>query len=187
MFVHRADRLGHALGEPDHPGDLRAALAAHREDALAAAARPEHREAAETTQLGDERAALADVFPGIGQLLRHAPPVAQPDRALHFLIGAAKEVVDDRGVARAAGVLQEQRVEEIGLLGRRQTERLSDAQADEAASGRMAARMSLGQIERMRQTFENARQPKARVTDPDADERSVLRLGGNGGGSKVET
>ena len=110
--------------------------------------------------LRDERTALADVFPGVGELLGHAAPVAQPHGALHFLIGAAKEIEDDRRVARAAGVLQEQRVEKLRLVERRQPERFADAKSDEAASRGVAAGMSFSQIERVRQTLENARQSK---------------------------
>ena len=118
VFVHRADGIGHALGEADHARDLGAALAPHGEDPFAAAARPEHREAAETAQPRDERAALADVLPGVGELFGHAPPVAQPHGALHFVIAAAEEIVDHRRVARAAGVFQEKRVEQLCLLRR---------------------------------------------------------------------
>jgi hypothetical protein len=166
VLVHRADGVGHAIGEPDHAGDLRAAFAPDGEDPLAAAARSEHRETAEAAQLTDKCTPPADVLPGVGELCRQAAPVAQPDRALHFLIGAAKEVEDHRGVARAARVLQEQRIQELRLLGRRQPQRFSDSKSYEAASGGMSARMPLRQVERVRQALEDAGQP--RPVRPDA-------------------
>ena len=158
VLVHRADGVGHALGEADHARDLRAALASNGKDALAAAARSEHREAADAAQLRDERTATADVFPGVGELLGQPAPVAQPHRPLHFLIGAAKEIEDDRGVARAARVLQQQRVEKLRLIERRQPERFADAESDEAASGGVPAGMSFSQVQRVRQTLEDTRQ-----------------------------
>ena len=118
---------GDVLRQPDHARDLRAALAADGEDPLAAAARAEQRESTEAAQLGDERAAAPDVGPRVGELLGHPAPVAQPHRALDLLIDAAEQIADDRRVARAAGVLQQQRIQQLGLLVGPQAERVGRA------------------------------------------------------------
>ena len=123
------------FGEADHPRDLRAALATDREDALAAAARPEQREPAKAPQLRDQPAAAADVCQAYASC-RAAPPVAQPDGALDFLIVAAEQVVHDGRVARAAGVLQQQRVQKSTRSGGRRPQGLGDAKADRAVARR---------------------------------------------------
>ena len=54
------------------------------------------------------------------------------------------------GVGRAAGVLEQQRVEQIGALGRVQVELRGQAHPDQAGADRVTRRLSLGDVERVR-------------------------------------
>ena len=138
MLVHRENRGGHSFGEADHPRDLRAALAAVREDPLAAAARPEQREPAKAPELRDQPAAAADVLPGVRDLSREAPPVAQPGGALHFLIVAAEQFVHDGRVGGAAGVFEQRGVHGVPARGDPRSDRACESPARTGETRRLA-------------------------------------------------
>ena len=150
VLVHRSDGFGGLAREAHRQRDLRAAIAPDPEQ-LTAAARPLGREHGELAQAREQAAAPLRVLQRVGHLLGEAPPVAQPHRALHFVIVPAEELVDALRVARAAGVLQEQRVMQVGLLFLGQAERLRDAHADDAGPVGVAVRVPLGEVERMTQ------------------------------------
>ena len=63
-----------------------------------------------------------------------------------------------RGVAAAAEILQEQRIEERRLVGLRQADLLSDVDADPAAAHAMPRRLALGHVERVAERAEQLRQ-----------------------------
>jgi hypothetical protein len=70
------------------------------------------------------------VVEDVRDLLAQLPPVAQPGAALGRLVVATEQLEHARRVARAAGVLQQQRVEQIGLIGGGQTQRPADPHPD---------------------------------------------------------
>ena len=176
VLVHRADRLDDGLGQADHARDLGAALAAHREDLGAAALGAADGELAELPHPRHQRAAAPDVRHRVRDLLGHPPPVAHPHGALDLVVAAAEQVADERGVGRAAGVLEEQRVEELGLQPGGKVQGAPEAQANQGGAGRVAARVALGQVQRVRQAFEDGRDPKGRPGGvPDGNRRSTHR------------
>ena len=100
--------------------------------------------------------------PVLGAVLRSTKqiPVERSTTGANRSLQLAKEIVNDGCVTGAAGVLQQQRVEQLCLFRWREAERAPDAQANEAAAGGMAARMSFSEIERMRQALEDAGKPQ---------------------------
>ena len=93
VLVHRSDRFGGLAREAHRQRDLRAAIAADPEE-LTAAARPLGGEHHQLSHPREQRAAPLRVLQRVGRLLGETPPVAQPHRALHFVIVAAEELVD---------------------------------------------------------------------------------------------
>jgi hypothetical protein len=144
------------IRETDHSGDLRAALAANRENPLAAASAAEKRKATEPPQSCREPASAPDVFQRVRDLLGHTPPVAQPHRPLYLLVVSAEELVDDGRIARAPRVLQEKGVKKFRADLGGETDRSSEAEADPACARGVTTRMPFGEIERMRQPREDA-------------------------------
>jgi hypothetical protein len=63
-------------------------------------------------------------------------------------IVAAEQLVHPRGVARAADVLQEERVVEVAAILERQADLVGEPHADQAAPQRVAEGLSFGEIER---------------------------------------
>ena len=131
VLVHRPDRRGGLARKAHRQRDLRAAIAADAEQ-LSSAARALRREHDQFAQARDEAAATFRVLQRVGDLLGEAAPVAQPHGVLDLVVVAAEQLVDALRVARTAGVLQQQRVMQVGLLLGRKTERLRDAHPDDA-------------------------------------------------------
>lgn len=67
------------------------------------------------------------------------------------MIVGSKEIGHRSGVYRAARVLQEERVVKVGEVLRRQSELLADLHPDQACANGMPGRLTLGQVEGMRQ------------------------------------
>ena len=148
VFVHGTDGDGGVFRDAEGAGDVGATVAADREH-LALARGPDRQrgEPAETLQ---RRAVRLDVLERIGHFFPPAAPVPQPQAVLRRLVVAAKQLRDTRGVARAAGVLHQQRVEQVGTIVGRQLQLFRQPHADQAAARGVPLRLSLRQVQRIR-------------------------------------
>ena len=142
VLVERLDRLGGRLRELDHAGDVGAALAAqlgHLAGALGAAA-------------GDRgEPAGARVADRVLQGLERAQVVGQLAGALELEVVGPEQGGQLGGVARAAGVLEQQRVEQRRAGGVVEPDLLADAHADRARAHGVAHRLALGDVEGVRE------------------------------------
>jgi len=140
VLVERLDRVGGRLGQLDHARDLGAALAAqlgHGAGALGAAA-------------GDRRQpAGAGVAERELQRLDRAQVVGQLAGPLELEVVGPEQRRQLGGVARAAGVLEEQRVEQRRARVVVEPDLLADAHPDRARAHRVADRLALGDVERV--------------------------------------
>ncbi len=156
VLVERADRGGGRLGQLEHAGDLGAALAA-RADQLARDLLL-LRDPAHLARLGERAAALGDRLPRVDRARGRPRPVGDLHGALGRLVVGGEQRGQARGVARAAGVLEQQRVEQRGALLLGQADLLGQPHADRGRADRVAGRFALGDVERVRQRTEDLRQ-----------------------------
>src|SRR5204863_9006560 len=105
---------------------------------------------------------------------------------------AAEQRENSRGIAGAAGVLQDQRVVEIAPLTERELGALGELHTDQTGAERMAHRLALGEIEREGERAEQIRDahrlrggeselmPHARIIGfaPGRRERKAAKVGG---------
>ena len=155
VLVEAADRRRRLLGQVEHARDLGAAVAARlhelaRDVALVA-------DALQVGGAGAQRAAGRDRAQRPDERSRGARPVDQLGRALGDLIVGAEQRGHALGVGRAAGVLEQQRVEEIGADASREPELLGDPHPDHAGADRVAGGLALGDVERVGERADDAR------------------------------
>ena len=106
-----------------------------------------------------QRGAGGDVAPQVAQRRARAVRVDQPALALDLLVVAAEGRGDLGRGRRAAGVLEEQGVEERGALRGLETHRVGQALADEAGALGVAHRLAAGDVEGMREGRDELGEP----------------------------
>ena len=153
----RADRLRGLDREADQERDLGAAVAARLHQRARHLAlvldRLEPPAAVAQRAVGGDRAQR----PHEG---RQPPgPVDALGRALGDVIVGAEQRRHAGGVRGAAGVLEQQRVEEVGAGRGVEAELLGEPHADQARAQRVAGRLPLGEVERVRERADDLRQP----------------------------
>ena len=174
VLVEAADRVRGLDRQADQERDLGAAVAArlHQrarhlalvpdrlEPAAAVAQRPV---GGDRPQRPQERRQLAGPVDALGGALRD--PVVGGEQRRHA-----------GGVGRAAGVLEQQRVEEVGAGPGVEADLLGEPHADQARAQRMAGRLALGEVERIGERTDDLRQPdRGRVSRHDADASEAPR------------
>jgi len=82
----------------------------------------------------EEGAFRLRVVEDVCDLLAKLAPVAHPHAALGFLVVAAKELEHALGVAGAAGVLEQEGVEQVRLLFGQEPQLAPESHANQAAS-----------------------------------------------------
>ena len=85
--------------------------------------------------------------------------VDQLARALELEVVGAEQRAQPGGVARAAGVLEQQRVEQRRALVGREPDLLADPHADRARAHGVAHRLALGDVERVREGGDHLGEP----------------------------
>jgi hypothetical protein len=149
MLVERADRLGGLGVESQHVGDLRSAVAPclhQRARHLALAL-----DGQQPAGAGAHRAARGDRPQRPHESREPARPVHALRRALRHVIVRAEQGRHPGRVRRATGVLEQQRVEQVRARRRIKLQLLRQPHADLAAPHRVAGRLSLGEVERVRE------------------------------------
>ena len=154
VLVEAADRGRGLLGEVEHAGDLGAAVAAGLHEALGDLALVP--DPLQVGHAGAQRPAGRDGPPRPQERLERARPVDELGRALGRLVVGAEQHRHPLGVGRAAGVLEQQRVEEVRARLRGQLELLGDAHPDHARADRVARGLALGDVERVRERADDA-------------------------------
>jgi hypothetical protein len=156
VLVERADRLGRAVGEPDHAGDLGPSVAARlhqrTRDLALVLDREEPIELDPGRLLGRD---LADRPEEGGQL---PGPVGALGGALELVVVGAEDGRHPRRVRRAAGVLEQQRVEQVRPRLGVEPKLAREPHPDQARPLRVTRRLTLGQIERIRQRPDHLRE-----------------------------
>lgn len=136
VLVHVADCGGCGRREAEIERDRRAAIATHLKD-LALGPRAGQRQARDSREPPEETLAAADVAEAIGDLFAEVPPVGQPHRAFDDQFVAAKQLVHAGGIARAAGVLEQEGVEQIKTVRFAHADKLGKPQPDHAGARRV--------------------------------------------------
>ncbi len=162
MLIQAEDSRADRFAEPEPAHDLRASLASRMD------------------QLGGERIAIAvqvhqpldaraQRFAGSGVAQHEAGQLQQALRVdlLEVVLGAqliaAVQLPEARGVAAAAGVLQQQRVVEIGKRQGIQSEHPPGVHADPAAAQAVSGRLALGEVEGVAQRSDDLREAYRRA------------------------
>ena len=157
VLVERADRLRGLGAEADQQRDLGAAVAARL-----------HQPARHLALVLDRLQPPAAVAqPAVGgdraqrphERRQLAGPVDALGRALGELVVGAEQRRHASGVRGAAGVLEEQRVEEVGAGPGVEAELLRQPHADHARAERVAGRLPLREIECVGERADDLRQP----------------------------
>ena len=156
VLVETADRRGGVLREEQHARDLGAPVAPGRHEAACDLAlvteRSQHRDAPPQPRPGSRRA----------QRPQQRGAFAGPVDELRARFGCAVVRREQRRhavrVRRAAGILEQQGIEEIGALGRVEIELGSQAHADQARPNRVTRPLAFSDVERMRQRADHARE-----------------------------
>ena len=162
VLVERADRLRGALRQLEHARDLGAALAA-RADHLARDL-VLLREPAHLPRLGQRPAAGGDRAPRVQRQRAAARPVGDLHRALGRVVVGGEQRRQPGRVARAAGVLEQQRVEQRRALLLPQADLLGQPHADRGRADRVAGRLALGDVERVRERRRAPPRARRRIT-----------------------
>ena len=157
VLVELADRAGGVLVEIDAARDLGAALAAHLLE-LAQAVATERDHGAQVARAGEQRGLGRDRAPEVAQRLGRAAEVGELVLALDRQLVGAVCRGGGRGVRRAAGVLEQQRVEQRGALPRVEAGRLRQAQADQAAALGVTHRLPAGDVQGVGERADDLRQ-----------------------------
>ena len=156
VLVERADRLGRLVRQADHERDLGPAVAP----------RPHQRPRHLALVLDGEQAVQprARRAPGRDRLdrpheRREGPrPVDALGAVLGLVVVGSEQRRHVRGVCRAAGVLEKQRVEEVRPGRGIQPQLLGEPHPDHARPRRVAGRLSLRDVERVGQRADHLRQ-----------------------------
>ena len=160
VLVEAADRGRGLLGQVEHARDLGPAVAARlhelARDLALVLDPPQERHALA------QRASRRDRPHRPQERLERARPVDQLRRALGQPVVGAEQRGHALGVGGAAGVLEQQRVEEVGAGAGRELELLGDPHPDHAGADRVPRGLAFGDVERVRE----------RADDP--GERDVL-------------
>jgi hypothetical protein len=157
VLVELVDGAGGVLVEVDRARDVRAALAAHGAE-LARAVDAHGHQRAQVARAGAQRRARRDGAVQVAQRLGRALRVDEAAFALDAQLVGAEELGRHGRCRRAAGVLEQQCVEErrppLGI----EAGRVGEAQPDEAAALGVAHRLALGDVEGVRQGGDDLRQ-----------------------------
>ena len=145
VFVHGSNRGRRGLRQTQAQRDRRAAIAANLEELFFGPGA--NREAEQATCPLHQGLTAPRELQRVARLLGEPPPVAHPDRAFDLLLVAAEQLVHARRVARAAGILQEQRVEQIAALPIRQAHEVRQAHPNQARSRRVPLWVAFGDVE----------------------------------------
>jgi len=147
VLVERPDRRRSLLRKAELAGDVGAALAAGLEEvSLRALLEAEPHERRGTTE---RRALGRDVPHGPDEVLREARPFDRLHPSLEPKVVAAEERADLGGVRRAAHVLQQERVVEVGSRLGIEAELVGEAHSDQTRPNRVPGRLALGDVERV--------------------------------------
>lgn len=150
---------GDPVVEAEAAGDVRAAFAARGDEfrgkVLAVADEGQH--ATDALRQSFSRTGVAQNEAGN---LRHALRIDGLEVLLHRAFVAAVELPEPGGVAAATGVLQKQCVEQVGALGRAETEMRANRHADPAASQGVAGRLAFREVERVAEGADDFGQPE---------------------------
>ena len=151
VLVHGPDGFGRGARQAEVEGNGGAAVAANLEQLLLGLG-AERRETSESGQPCQDRLVASHHPQRVTELLAPVAPVGQPHGALHLVVVTARKLMHAGGVARAAGVLEQQRVEQIGAVRVVEAEQFGELHPNQARPPGVAGRVSLGDVERPRQT-----------------------------------
>ena len=176
VLVERADRLGGPGREPDQQRDLGAAVAAcphQRARHLALVLdRPEPLGAAAQRCAGGDGADR----PHEGR--QRARPVDALGGALGDVVVGAEQRGHPGRVRRAARVLEQQRIEQVGAGVGVELELLREPHADRARAHRVAGRLALRQVERVGEGGDDLGQPDRSGTPTHGGESRISAANG---------
>jgi hypothetical protein len=156
VLVERADGVGRGVGEADAAGDLGAAVAAHGDERAGDVGR-----AGDAEEVVDPLAQRAPDPDGAHEAqgdARAALPVDLLHQRLDDAVVRAEQGGEARGVARAAGVLEEDGVVQRRAVVVAEAELLGEPAGHEAAPQRVALGLARAQVERVRQGGEDVAQ-----------------------------
>jgi hypothetical protein len=163
VLVELVDGAGGVLVEVDRARDVRAALAAHGAE-LARAVDAHGHERAQVAGPRAQRRAGRDRAAQVAQRLGGALGIDEPALALDVQLVGAEDLGRRGRRGRAAGVLEQQRVEERRAPLRVEVGGVGQAQADEAAALGVAHGLALGHVEGVRQGADDLRQADVHQT-----------------------